>query len=171
MEEFDDYEEELPKSKTQLKKEMHQLQELGKQLTELSAAQLAEVPLDGDLREAVETLHRIKSNEARRRQLQYIGRLMRSADVDAIEKVLERFKERDQQHLRFDKMAGDWRERLLQEGNAAQSDFFDRYPHADHQQLRQLIRDSQREIKNNKPPTNQRKLFRYLRDFFIQESQ
>ncbi|MCX2794287.1 ribosome biogenesis factor YjgA [Microbulbifer thermotolerans] len=171
MEEFDDYEEELPKSKTQLKKEMHQLQELGKQLTELSAAQLAEVPLDGDLREAVETLHRIKSNEARRRQLQYIGRLMRSADVDAIEKVLERFKERDQQHLRFDKMAGDWRERLLQEGNAAQSDFFDRYPHADHQQLRQLIRDSQREIKNNKPPTNQRKLFRYLRDFFIQASQ
>ncbi|AMX02022.1 ribosome biogenesis factor YjgA [Microbulbifer thermotolerans] len=171
MEEFDDYEEELPKSKTQLKKEMHQLQELGKRLTELSAAQLAEVPLDGDLREAVETLHRIKSNEARRRQLQYIGRLMRSADVDAIEKVLERFKERDQQHLRFDKMAGDWRERLLQEGNAAQSDFFDRYPHADHQQLRQLIRDSQREIKNNKPPTNQRKLFRYLRDFFIQASQ
>ncbi|MCX2800691.1 DUF615 domain-containing protein [Microbulbifer thermotolerans] len=171
MEEFDDYEEELPKSKTQLKKEMHQLQELGKRLTELSAAQLAEVPLDGDLREAVETLHKIKSNEARRRQLQYIGRLMRSADVDAIEKVLERFKERDQQHLRFDKMAGDWRERLLQEGNAAQSDFFDRYPHADHQQLRQLIRDSQREIKNNKPPTNQRKLFRYLRDFFIQASQ
>ncbi|SFB69171.1 ribosome-associated protein [Microbulbifer thermotolerans] len=171
MEEFDDYEEELPKSKTQLKKEMHQLQELGKRLTELSAAQLAEVPLDGDLREAVETLHRIKSNEARRRQLQYIGRLMRSADVDAIEKVLERFKERDQQHLRFDKMAGDWRERLLQEGNAAQSDFFYRYPHADHQQLRQLIRDSQREIKNNKPPTNQRKLFRYLRDFFIQASQ
>lgn len=171
MDEFDDYEGALPKSKTKVKQEMHQLQDLGKQLTELSKAQLAEVPLDGDLREAIDTLHRIKSNEARRRQLQYIGRLMRSADAGAIEEVLNRFKERDQQHLRFDKMAEDWRKQLLEGGKAAQSDFFDRYPGADHQQLRQLVRDANREIKNNKPPTNQRKLFRYLRDFFMQESQ
>ncbi|MFC6632602.1 ribosome biogenesis factor YjgA [Microbulbifer taiwanensis] len=167
MQEFDDYEDELPKSKTRVKQEMHELQDLGKQLTELGKAQLAEVPLDEDLREAIDTLHRIKSNEARRRQLQYIGKLMRSADAEAIEEVLNRFKERDQQHLRFDKMAEDWRKRLLEEGNTAQSEFFDRYPQADHQQLRQLVRDSNREIKNSKPPTNQRKLFRYLRDFFM----
>ena len=169
MYEYDDFEDEQPKSKTQVKREMHDLQDLGKQLTELSTAQLAEVPLDGDLREAINTLHRIKSNEARRRQLQYIGKLMRSADSEAIEGVLARFKERDQQHLRFDKMAEDWRKRLLGEGKAAQSDFFDSYPQADHQQLRQLVRDSNREIKNGKPPTNQRKLFRFLRDFFMQE--
>jgi len=170
MQEYDDFEEELPKSKTKVKQEMHQLQDLGKQLTELSKAQLAEVPLDNDLREAIDTLHRIKSNEARRRQLQYIGRLMRSADTEAIEAVLDRFKERDQQHLRFDKMAEDWRKRLLEGGKTAQSEFFDRCPGADHQQLRQLVRDANREIENNKPPTNQRKLFRYLRDFFMQES-
>ncbi|WP_323845105.1 ribosome biogenesis factor YjgA [Microbulbifer magnicolonia] len=169
MQEYDDYEGELPKSKTRVKQEMHQLQDLGKQLTELSKAQLAEVPLDEDLREAIATLHRIKSNEARRRQIQYIGRLMRSADSESIEAVLNRFKERDQQHLRFDKMAEDWRKRLLAEGNAAQSDFFDRYPQADHQQLRQLVRDANREIEQDKPPTNQRKLFRFLRDFFMQE--
>lgn len=171
MHEYDDFEDDEPKSKTRVKQEMHQLQDLGKQLTELPSAQLAEVPLDEDLREAINTLHRIKSNEARRRQLQYIGKLMRSVDSDAIEKVLHRFKERDQQHLRFDKMAEDWRKRLLEEGKVAQSDFFNRYPQADHQQLRQLIRDSNKEIKNKKPPTNQRKLFRFLRDFFMQESQ
>ncbi|WP_444893011.1 ribosome biogenesis factor YjgA [Microbulbifer sp. TRSA001] len=171
MYEYDDYDGDLPKSKTQVKKEMHELQDLGKQLTELSKAQLAEVPIDEDLQEAIATLHRIKSNEARRRQMQYIGKLMRSADQEAIETVLSRFKERDQQHLRFDKMAEDWRKRLLEEGNSAQGEFFDQYTGADHQQLRQLIRDSHREIKNNKPPTNQRKLFRYLRDFFIQEAE
>ncbi|WP_346839298.1 ribosome biogenesis factor YjgA [Microbulbifer sp. SAOS-129_SWC] len=170
MEEFEDFDGELPKSKTQVKQEMHELQALGTQLTELNGAQLAEVPISDDLREAIATLHRIKSNEARRRQNQYIGKLMRSEDGEAIEAVLNRFKERDQLHLRFDKMAEDWRARLLKEGKAAQSDFFDNYPSADHQQLRQLIRDSQKEIKNNKPPTNQRKLFRFLRDFFIQEA-
>ncbi|WP_250464500.1 ribosome biogenesis factor YjgA [Microbulbifer litoralis] len=169
MEEFDDFDEDLPKSKTRVKQEMHELQELGRQLAELGRAQLAEVPLEADMREAIETLHRIKSNEARRRQMQYIGKLMRNTDAEAIEAVLTRFKERDQQHLRFDRMAEDWRKRLLEEGKAAQSEFFDRYPQADHQQLRQLVRDSQKEIKNGKPPTNQRKLFRFLRDFFMQE--
>lgn len=170
MYEYDDYEDDLPKSKTQVKQEMHELQKLGKQLTELPKAQLAEVPLNEDLREAIDTLARIKSNEARRRQMQYIGKLMRNTDHEAIEAVLNKFKDRDQLHLRFDKMAEDWRKRLLEEGNSAQGALFDQYPQVDHQQLRQLVRDSHREIKNGKPPTNQRKLFRYLRDFFMQDS-
>ncbi|WP_299591206.1 ribosome biogenesis factor YjgA [uncultured Microbulbifer sp.] len=164
---FDD--EDLPKSKTQIKEEMHRLQELGKQLTELNATKLADVPMDAVLTEAIETMHRIKSREARRRQLQYIGKLMRKADVEAIEAVLEKHKEQDHLHLRFDRMAEDWRTRLLEHGKDAQSAFFNEYPGADHQQLRTLIRESNKEIANKKAPTNQRKLFRYLRDFFMQE--
>lgn len=167
--EFEGFDDE-PKSKTQVKKEMHELQDLGKQLTELNAAKLAEVPLDADLREAIDTLHRIKSNEARRRQLQYIGKLMRSVDAEAIEAVLNKQKEQDHLHLRFDRMAEDWRRRLLEEGKEAQSEFFDAYPNVDHQELRALIRASGKEMANKKPPTNQRKLFRYLRDFFMHES-
>lgn len=168
---FDAFDEDLPKSKTQVKKEMHQLQELGKKLTELNATKLAEVPMDADLREAIETMHRIKSNEAKRRQLQYIGKLMRKADTEAIEAVLQKHKEQDHLHLRFDRMAEDWRQRLLEQGKEAQSAFFDAYPGADHQQVRTLIRESGKEIANKKPPTNQRKLFRYLRDFFMQVGQ
>ncbi|SDJ65884.1 ribosome biogenesis factor YjgA [Microbulbifer yueqingensis] len=169
MHEHDEFDEDRPKSKTRVKQEMHELQDLGRQLTEMGKAQLAEVPLDDDLREAINTLHRIKSNEARRRQMQYIGKLMRGADSEAIEAALARFHERDQQHSRFDHMAEDWRQRLLEGGKQAQSEFFDRYPGADHQHLRQLVRDSLREIEKQKPPTNRRKLFRYLRDFFMQE--
>ncbi|WP_237066262.1 ribosome biogenesis factor YjgA [Microbulbifer guangxiensis] len=168
MHDYEEFDDELPKSKTRVKQEMHDLQELGRQLTELSPAQFAEVPLDDDLREAIDTLHRIKSNEARRRQMQYIGKLMRSADGEAIEAALHRFKERDQQHLRFDRMAEEWRRRLLEEGKAAQSEFFDAYPGADHQHLRQLVRDATREVEKQKPPTNQRKLFRFLRDLFME---
>ncbi|WP_226702217.1 ribosome biogenesis factor YjgA [Microbulbifer elongatus] len=167
---YNEFDEDLPKSKTQIKEEMHQLQELGKKLTELSAAKLAEVPMDADLAEGIATMHRIKSREARRRQLQYIGKLMRKADVEAIEAVLEKHKEQDHLHLRFDRMAEEWRERLLTQGKEAQSAFFDAFPGADHQQLRTLIRESNKEIANKKAPTNQRKLFRYLRDFFIQQS-
>lgn len=167
--EFDEFAGEEPKSKTRVKKEMHQLQDLGTQLTELNRAQLAEVPLDADLREAIDTLHRIKSREARRRQLQYIGRLMRGADNEAIETALAKFRERDQLYLRFDRMAEEWRQRLLTEGKNAQQAFFDSYPDADHQQLRQLVRDAQKEIEQKKAPTHQRKLFRFLRDFFMRE--
>ena len=167
---FEEFEDDLPKSKTQVKEEMHQLQALGKQLTELNAAKLAEVPMDAVLSEALATMHRIKSREARRRQLQYIGKLMRKADVEAIEAVLEKHKEQDHLHLRFDRMAEEWRERLLTQGKEAQSAFFDAYPGADHQQVRTLIREANKEIANKKAPTNQRKLFRYLRDFFMQDS-
>lgn len=167
---YNEFDEDLPKSKSQIKEEMHQLQELGKKLTELSPAKLAEVPMDADLAEGIATMHRIKSREARRRQLQYIGKLMRKADVEAIEAVLERHKEQDHLHLRFDRMAEEWRERLLTQGKEAQSAFFDTFPGADHQQLRTLIRESNKEIAHKKAPNKQRKLFRYLRDFFMQQS-
>ncbi|WGL17984.1 ribosome biogenesis factor YjgA [Microbulbifer bruguierae] len=170
FESFDDFDDDLPKSKTRVKQEMHDLQDLGKQLTELSASKLAEVPMDPDLAEAIATMHRIKSREAKRRQLQYIGKLMRKADVEAIEAVLQKHKEQDHLHLRFDRMAEEWRGRLIEQGKEAQSEFFDAYPGADHQQLRNLIRESNKEIATKKAPTNQRKLFRYLRDFFMQEN-
>lgn len=165
----DEFDGELPKSKTQLKNEMQALQELGKQLTELNASKLADVPMNAELEDAIATFHRIKSREARRRQMQFIGKLMRDADVEAIEAVLDSHKEQDLQRLRFDRMAEGWRDRLLEQGNDALKAFFNEYPGVDHQQLRNLLREAGKEKANNKPPTNQRKLFRYLRDYFVQE--
>ncbi|WP_105101700.1 ribosome biogenesis factor YjgA [Microbulbifer pacificus] len=165
----EDFDGDQPKSKTQLKNEMLELQELGKQLTELNASKLAEVPMDSELEDAIATFHRIKSREARRRQMQFIGKLMRDADVDAIKAVLDSHKEKDLQRLRFDRLAEEWRDRLLEQGNEALKEFFNEYPGVDLQQVRNLLRESGKEKANNKPPTNQRKLFRYLRDYFVRE--
>lgn len=80
-----DEEKEIPaKSKTQLKKEMAALQELGESLITLSAQQLARVPLSDKLREAVTAAKLITSRGAAQRQRQYIGRLMRHEDAPAI---------------------------------------------------------------------------------------
>ena len=71
-------------SKTRLKRQMHELQRLGERLAALTPAQLARVELPEALREQIELARRITAREGLRRQLQYVGRLMRTADADAI---------------------------------------------------------------------------------------
>jgi ribosome-associated protein len=73
-----------PPSKTRLKREMHELQRLGERLVALAPAQLQRIELPERLREQIEMARRITAREALRRQLQYVGRLMRDADADAI---------------------------------------------------------------------------------------
>ena len=75
-------------SKTQLKRQMHELQRLGERLAALTPAQLARIELPEALREQIELTRRITAREALRRQLQYVGRLMRQADADAIRAAL-----------------------------------------------------------------------------------
>jgi ribosome-associated protein len=75
-------------SKTRLKRQMHELQQLGERLAALTPAQLARIELPEALREQIELARRITSREGLRRQLQYIGRLMRDVDADAIRLAL-----------------------------------------------------------------------------------
>lgn len=81
-------------SKSQVKRDMAELQALGEQLTRLSDSQLATITLEDDLREALAELKRIKSHEARRRQVQLIGKLMRGADADGIRAALAELRKR-----------------------------------------------------------------------------
>lgn len=86
-----DFEDPLDRpSKSQRKREMHALQEIGKILVELPSPQLAKIPMPEELAEAVKTARAIKSHEAKRRQLQYIGKLMREIDPEPIQKALAR---------------------------------------------------------------------------------
>jgi ribosome-associated protein len=75
-------------SKTRLKRQMHELQRLGEQLVALPSSQLARIELPEALREQIELARRITAREALRRQLQYVGRLMRDVDADAIRAAL-----------------------------------------------------------------------------------
>ncbi len=151
-------------SKSQLKREMQALQQLGEQIIAMSDAQRARFPLSDDLLAAVEETGRIKAREARRRHMQYVGKLMRGEDLDGIQAV---FDEIENEKLRRDHAfhrLETWRDRLIEEGDPAVEAFVADFPDVDRQALRQLIRNARRERDQGKPPTNARRLFKLIRD-------
>jgi len=170
MNDFDhlrpDDDEQLPPSKSQLKREAEALQTLGKRMAELRPDQRDKLPIDGRLRDALDEYNRIKSHGARRRHLQFIGKLMRTADADAIREVVDRFDSASAAHNQLFHEMENWRERLISEGNTTLQAFIAAHPNADIQHLRQLVRNAQRERQQEKPPVNARKLFRYIRELY-----
>jgi ribosome-associated protein len=159
----EDHDFELP-SKSELKRQMHALQALGERIVKLTEGQLKTIPLDGTLEEAIMTARRIKSHEGLRRQMQYIGKLLRDTDTDAIERAFAALEAgRKAQTQRFHELE-QWRDRLVEAGPKAIEEVVERYPTADRQHLRQLVMQAGKEQKQNKPPASARKLFRYLRE-------
>lgn len=151
-------------SRSQLKREAEALQDIGLALVELPQAKLDRIELPDKLREAIDLARRITAHGGKRRQLQYIGKLMRGFDAASVRAQLEAFQQADRRAAqRFQHIEG-LRDKLLAEGDAALGEFLDRYPHADRQHLRQLIRQAQLERDKNKPPAAARVLFKYLRE-------
>jgi len=152
-----------PPSKTQRKKAMHALQSLGETLVDLSADQLGRLDLPEELHDAVAEAGRIRSREGRRRQLQYIGRLMRGVETEQIAERLALLQgESDAAKAEFHALER-WRARLLAD-DAALTDWLAAHPGCDAQLLRQLIRNARRETTEGKPPRASRALFRLLRE-------
>jgi ribosome-associated protein len=149
-------------SKTQLKKQMHELQSLGERLVELNPEQLASIGLPGELRDAVDEARRVKSHEARRRQMQYIGRLMREVDPAPIREKLSGWEGRSRARaVREHEIAG-WRERLMDD-DAALAEFASQHPLADIQHLRTLVRSARADRDAGRAPRHYREIFRALR--------
>jgi ribosome-associated protein len=150
-------------SKTRRKKDMHALQALGVSLVELSAHQLAQVDMPEDLRDAVLEARRITGHEGRRRQLQYIGRLMRDIDPAPIRAKLDEWRGQSREATAQLHAVERWRDRLIAD-DAALTDFAREHPHADLQALRTAIREARRERAAERPPKHFRELFRLLRE-------
>ena len=152
-------------SKSQLKREMTALQEIGQKLLSLTPAQQEKIPMSDALQAALEEGRRIKQREAIRRHLQYIGKVMRKEpDIEAISHALDLMDASSHAYAQKFHRLERWRDRLIDEGRSAVSELMVEMPHADPQHLNQLIRNAQKERDNNKPPANSRKLFRYLKD-------
>ena len=149
-------------SKTKRKREMTELQSLGAQLVALPESQLAEVPLDEALREAVLEAKRITAHEGKRRQLQYIGRLMRDVDPALIRERLDAVSGQSARAAAHHRRLEAWRERLLSDDGALTA-FAAEHPGADLQELRTLIRNTRKEQKEGKPPRAFRELFRFIK--------
>ncbi|HCJ51383.1 MAG TPA: ribosome-associated protein [Gallionella sp.] len=156
-------EEELPPSKTKIKKQMHDLQDLGEELVELSKDQLAQLDLPETLYLAIREMSRINKFGARRRQMQYIGKLMRDVDTAPINAKLDIWKGTSQQHIGYMHQVERWRDRLL-ESDTALTELLTAYPDTDVQRLRTLIRNAQKERESGKPGKNYREIFQVLRD-------
>jgi ribosome-associated protein len=149
-------------SKTRRKREMLELQALGAALVALPDAQLARMALAQELLQAVLEAKRINSHEARRRQLQYIGRLMREVDPGPIRAELAAIRGGSAQAAAAHRRLETWRERLL-DNDEALTAFAAEHPRSDLQEIRALIRNARKEQKEGKPPRAYRELFRMLK--------
>ena len=156
-----DIEQDEPPSKTQRKKDMHALQDIGEQLVELERKKLIEIDLPEILLDALVQAQQIKKHGGRRRQLQYIGKVMRKIDVLPIQEKLNAWRQSSvQQTARLHQLER-WRERLLTDEQAF-TEFAQKYPAADIQHLRALARNALKEKKANKPPKSFRLIFQEL---------
>ncbi len=154
-------EDSLP-SKTKLKAEADAAQEIGRQLLALPKERLKKLALEESLFEAIAEAKRLTANGAIRRQLQYIGRLMREVDLAPIVEQLQKWEGKHQEeNARFHQMER-WRVRLIAEPKAIE-EFIAHFPQVDIQAIRTLIRNAQKEQAGNKPPKSSRELFKTIR--------
>ena len=161
-----DLEEEYDRpSKSQLKREMTALQKLGEQLVNESADRLKRVPMPDKLRDAIMECQKIRHHEGRRRQLQYVGKIMRSLDEEAVAQInntLDSWKGLLKADTVLMHAIENQREKLLSNSSAL-TEFVQQYPDADIQQLRTLIRNAKKEQSENKPPKSYREIYRQLK--------
>lgn len=164
--------EEFVKSKSQRKRDMHALQDLASTLVELPKERLAKVPLPEKLQLAIREAQHIRSHEGRRRQLQYLGKLMRQLDeteVAAIRHTLDVFSGASQAETAKLHRIERLRTTLLASDDAV-TEFFSTHPHADVQALRTLIRNARKEQRLQQeqpdkhiPPKHYRELFQAIK--------
>jgi ribosome-associated protein len=151
----------LPPSKTRRKQEMHALQDVGEQLVQLDLARLEELGLPEALSDAIREAKQVRTHEARRRQLQFVGKLMRDVDVAPVLKKLDLWRGATLQHNAWLHQLERWRSRLLADERAF-TELGERYPASDFQHLRLLVRNAHKEKLAGKPPRSFRALFHEL---------
>ena len=135
-------------SKSQIKRDLHALHDLGKELVELPTDRLKKLPLSDTLFDAIRDAQRNTSREGRRRQIHYVGKLMRQADATAIRQQLDVWRHGSREDTRAMHRLETLRDILVKDDNAL-TGFLEEYPNSDVQQLRALIRAARKEAQHN----------------------
>lgn len=148
-------------SKSEIKRDAEALKKLGVELVNLSKNEIAKIPLDEDLLYAIELAQKIKK-EGYRRQIQYIGKLLRSRDIEPITLALDKLKNRHNQQVALFHRLEKLRDELIETGDA--ESIMGLFSSADRQQLRTLARLAKKELSANKTPKTARQIFQYLKD-------
>ena len=150
-------------SKSQRKRDSSAVQDLGAQLVELSKQKILSLGLPEKVEEALIACQSITAHEGRRRQLQYIGKVMRDIDAEPIRASLEKFAGNSKREIADMHLAERWRERMLKDADAVAL-FANEFAGVDLQQLRTALRNAQKEQAQNKPPRDFRKLYQLIKE-------
>ena len=152
------------KSKSQVKRELHALVDLGERLTTLKPDLLNKMPLTDALRRALVDASKHTAHIARKRHIQFIGKLMRDQPIDEILAMLDQVDASSRQYNERFHGLERWRDRLIEGDDDVLEKFVIEFPEADRQQLRSIVRQAKHELAHNKAPASSRKLFKYIRD-------
>ena len=154
---------ELVKSKSQIKREMQALRDLGKELVCLPVSVLKKIDLSEAVYEAIRLAQGLK-REALRRQLQHIGKLLREEDEAAIRQALAQIAQPQRNEVRAFHEIERWRDKLISGDDQVINLLVEQFPTAERQQLRTLVRNARKESELDKPPKSSRLLFKYLKE-------
>ncbi len=149
-------------NKSQVKRDVAALAGLIKTLIALGDKELRSIPLSEEQRKAIKAAQEMKMG-ALKRQLQYINKIMRGDEIEQIEHAVNEILQARQSARSEFKQLEKWRERLLNDGNPALTAFCEQYPGSNVQRLRQLIRNTQKERSQGKPPRYFRELFQEIK--------
>ena len=158
-------------NKTQIKKDMAVLFALSEEMSELSATQLKTLELPENINKAVVEVSGMPHKGARKRLLKFITGQLNKIEVEPILEKLARMKSKSAHAVREHHVVERWRDRLIAGGAEVLTELLNEQPHADRQQLRQLLRNIQKEAEAAKPPKSSRLLYRYLKNLFTVEGE
>ncbi|ORU89637.1 MAG: hypothetical protein A6F71_01295 [Cycloclasticus sp. symbiont of Poecilosclerida sp. M] len=154
-------------SKSQVKRDVDALVDLGKTVAGLSAKQFEAIPLSEGLRGALKEARKLTKGGALKRQFKYIAKLLRDINVESLHQALEKQLDKDRAATARLHTFEQWRDRLVEGGDDVLSEFLSDYPMADRQHIRQLQRKAKQEQERQKPPAAARKIFQYIRDMVL----
>lgn len=155
-------------SKTQLKRESHDIQNLGKRLAALSSDQLAQIPLDEPVLDAIALAQKIQNKRsALKRHFQFLGKLLRARDTDAIFAALQLIDQNSQQSIQLHHRAEFWRDRIIADGDPSIDALLEEVPQADRQKLRQLRRNHSSAKSDERKIQHSRLIYKAIKEALI----
>ena len=151
-------------SRSQLKRESAAVQELGEELCKLPGQVLIDLGVDEELREAIIVWQKTATHEGKRRQMQYVGRLMRNVDTRRLFTAWRKFKADGAASAKALHEIEELRQRLIDNAPGVWSEVFSKFPDIDKHELEHLVKEAKEEQKAGKPPRAFRAVFRLLRE-------
>ncbi|MFT6984538.1 MAG: ribosome-associated protein [Psychromonas sp.] len=155
-------------SKSQIKREAEVFKVIGRQLLELNNKQLTKIPGSELLFNAIAVAHKISGkHEALRRQIQFIGKVLRNEEIELITAAIDKLNNKHQQLTHASQKLEAVRDTLIEQGDPKINELIEQFPLIERQKLRHLVRQANKEKKEEKPAKAAKELFAYLKTFCL----